>query len=597
MRWDCSLLDDSSRLTGSGCVQGSNTLSPRGSGAAVARPPRSPDGSGGQTRMAAAAAAAVEKAAAADKAEAARSQAELGSQEGLASQPSAGDAMSDGSGTVRQHAWGLDTASDGAAPPGNENMHLQLPGSELQEAACAGPDPGAPAESSVTEQPQAPLSAAAASSQQVPVPEGGTLPAEGAEPQAQPAWAAVTAPALGLQRRGNPFADPLPAAVLEARPSGNPFAGGSALDTPAGSSEGSRAAWLANLAALADVTRAVETQHQQQAHPPPGSGPAQAQADDLGALPPAAAPAGPWEAVPSAAGLSRAQGDGQQPQGALAGRAMLQTSGGTRPVPGPADTAAVQGTGEGRLPREQAAFPRPPVWADTAPVAAHSRAGGLASERPASAMLQATSVPFPALKSAPAGTPRAAGPALESQSEPPGALHAPSHEEPGAAGIPHAGADYTQALLQQAARQQALPADAVDDTMQELQVERLRRQVQPSGQARQPPALLDPMQALLEERLQRQADTQAQLGQRPPPPDPMQALLEGRQRQQLRQPGAAAAEGTAPDEVPAAELQAWVAAERQHREAEGLQAADEDMSEAEHVAVSRSAGVGAASGL
>ena len=545
--------------------------------------------------MAAAAAAAVEKAAAADKAEAARSQAELGSQEGLALQPSAGDGTSDGSGTVKQQQpGGLDPASDGAVPPANEHVHLQLPGSELQEEACAGPDLGAPAESSVKELPQAPLSAAAAGTQQVPVQEGGTLHVEGAELQQQPA--AATAPVLGQQRSGNPFAVPLPAAVLEARPSGNPFAGGSALDSPAASSESSRAAWLANLAALADVTRAVETQHRQQAHTP-GSGLAQPQADDLvgsqgpGTLPPAAAAtAGPQETAPPAAGRS-----GQQPQGALAGRVMLQTSEGTRPVPGPAATVPVPGTGQGRLQREQAALPKPPVWADTAPTAAQSRAGGLAPERPAAAMLQAASVPHMALKSAPASAPRAASPAPKSRSELPGVLHALLHEEPTAAGTHRSG---TAGDHMQATRQQAQPAGVAGDLGQDMQVERLQQQVQPGGPARQPPALPDPMQALLEERLQRQAETQAQSGHRPLPPDPMQALLEERQQQLLQRPGAAnslAVEGAAPDEVPAAELQAWVAAERQQQAAEGLQAADEDMSEAEHVAVS--AAPGAVSGL
>ena len=590
-------------------MQGGSTLSPRGSGAAAARPPRSPHGSGGPTRMAAAAAAAVEKAAAADRAEAARSQAEPGSQEGVASQPSAGDGTSDGSGTVRQQQWGLETASDGAVPPANEHVHLQLPGSELQKEACAGPDLVAPAASSVTEPPQAPLSAAAVSTQQMPVQQIGTLHAEGAEPQQQPPAVAAAAPALGQQRSGNPFADPLPAAVLEARPSGNPFAGGSALDTPAGSSEGSRAAWLANLAALAEVTQAAEARHQQQARTIPGRSTAQPQADELGGsqgpgalLPAAAAAAETQETAPPAAGLSHAEGNAQQPRGAPAGRATLQTSEGTRPVPGPAATAAAQGTGEGRLQREQAAFPKPPIWADTAPTAAHGRAGGLASEKPAAAVVQAASAPYPAPKSVQAGTPRAASPALESRKEPPGVLHAPFHEEHRAAGTQHAGAasDHTQALLQQAAWQQAPPAGAGDDSMQELQVERLQQHVQPGGQARHPPALPDPMQALLEERLQQRAETQAQSGQRSLPPDPRQALLEERQQQLLRQPGAAqapAAEGSAPDEVPAAELQAWVAAERQQREAEGLQAADEHLSAAEHVAVSRSADLGAASGL
>ena len=489
--------------------------------------------------------------------------------------------MPDGSGDVEQQRGGLDTASDGAVPAANEHVHLQLPGSELPEEARAGPGLGALAESSVTQSPQAPLSAAAISSQQtqqVPVQEGGTLHAEGAQPPQQPAAAAAAKPVLGQQRSGNPFANPLPAAVLEARPSGNPFAGGSALDSPAASSESSRAAWLANLADLAEVTRAVETQHQQQAHTPPGSGLAQPQADDvLGSqegLPPAAAAAGPQATVVPAAGLSRAKGDGQQLQDAPAGRATLQTSEGTGPVSGPAATAAVQGTGEGRPRREQAAFPKPPVWADTAPTAAQSRAGGPAPERPAAAMLQVAAVPHMALMSAPAGAPRAASPALESQSEQPGALHAPLHQEHRAAGAQPAGAvgDHMQAARQQAAQQQALPAGAVDD----------------------------PMQALLEERLQRRAGTQAQSGQRPPPPDPMQALLEERQQQLQRQPDAAdslAAEGAAPDEVPAAELQAWVAAERRQREAEGLQVADEDMTEAEHVAVRRSADLGAVTGL
>ena len=533
--------------------------------------------------MAAAAAAAVEKAAAADRAEAARSQAELGSQEGLVSQSSAGDGMPDGSGGVEQQRGGLDTASDGAVPAANEHAHLQLPGSELPEKAHAGPGLGALAESSVTEPPQAPLSAAAVSSQQtqqVPVQEGGSLHAQGAQPQQQPAAAAAAKPVLGQQRSGNPFADPLPAAALEARPSGNPFAGGSALDSPAAPSESSRAAWLANLADLAEVTRAVETQHPQQAHTLPGSGLAQPQTDDLlgsqGGLPLAAATAGPQTTVPPAAGLSRAKGDGQQSQGAPAGRATLQTSEGTGPVPDPAATAVVQGTGEGRPRREQAAFPKPPVWADTAPAAAQSRAGGPAPEGPAAAMLQVAAVPHVAQMSAAAGASRAASPALESRSEQPGALHAPLHQEHRAAGTQHARAvgDHTQAARQQAAQQQAPPPGAVDD----------------------------PMQALLEERLQRRAGTQAQSGQRPPPPDPMQALLEERQQQQQlqRQPGAAnslAAAGAAPDEVPAAELQAWVAAERRQREAEGLQAADEDMSEAEHVAVSRSADLGAVTGL
>lgn len=474
--------------------------------------------------MAAAAAAAVEKAAAADKAEAARPQAELGSQEGLVSQPSAGDGLSDGSGTVEQQQRGLDTASDGAVHPAHEQPHLQLPGSELHGEASAAPDLQAQAESRVTDLPQAPsLSAAATSTQQVPVQEGGALHAQGAGPQQRPAAAAATAPVLGQQRSGNPFADPPPAATLEARPSGNPFAGGSALDSPAGPSESSRAAWLANLAALAEVTQAVETQHQQQAHTHPGSGMAQPQADDLvgsqgpATLAPAAAAAGAHEPVPPAAALSPAKGNEQLLLGTQAGEAP---------------------------------------------------------ERPAAAMLQAASVPYPAPKLAPAGAPRAASFALERRSVPPGVLHAPLHEEHRGAGAQHAGAadDHMQAVLQQAVRQRAPPAGAAVDPMQELQVERRQQQVQPGGQARHPPA----------------------------PPDPMQALLEERQQQLLRQSGAAdspAAEDAAPDEVPAAELQAWVAAERQQREAEGLQAADEDMSEAEHVAVSRGADLGAVSGL